>query len=48
MGHLSLLDKPVREITEVQPLAERPGLKGPKHDQVGYEFFYIKQTRMVR
>jgi hypothetical protein len=23
-------------------------LKGPKHDQVGYEFFYIKQTRMVR
>jgi hypothetical protein len=23
-------------------------LKGPKHDQVGYEIFYIKQTRMVR
>ena len=23
-------------------------LKGPKHDQVGCEFFYIKQTRMVR
>ncbi len=23
-------------------------LKGPKHDQVGYEFFYIKQTPMVR
>jgi hypothetical protein len=23
-------------------------LKGPKHDQVGYEFFYIKQTRIVR
>ncbi len=23
-------------------------LKGPKHDQVGYEFFYIKQTSMVR
>ena len=27
---------------------ERALLKGPKHDQVGYEFFYIKQTRMVR
>ena len=26
-----------------------PGpLKGPKHDQVEGEFFYIKQTRMVR
>jgi len=24
------------------------GLKGPKHDQVGCEFFYIKQPRMVR
>ncbi len=23
-------------------------LKGPKHDQVGCEFFYIKQLRMVR
>ncbi len=23
-------------------------LKGPKHDQVEGEFFYIKQTRMVR
>ncbi len=23
-------------------------LKGPKHDQVGYDFFYIKQTPMVR
>jgi hypothetical protein len=23
-------------------------LKGPKHEQVGYEFFYIKQTPMVR
>ncbi len=23
-------------------------LKGPKHDQVGCAFFYIKQTRMVR
>ncbi len=23
-------------------------LKGPKHDQVGCEFFYIQQTRMVR
>jgi hypothetical protein len=23
-------------------------LKGPKHDQVGCEFFYIKRTRMVR
>jgi hypothetical protein len=26
----------------------RQRLKGPKHDQVGCEFFYIKQTRMVR
>jgi hypothetical protein len=25
-----------------------PSLKGPKHDQVGCEFFYIKQPRMVR
>ncbi len=25
-----------------------PSLKGPKHDQVEGEFFYIKQTRMVR
>ncbi len=23
-------------------------LKGPKHDQVGCEFFYIKQPHMVR
>jgi hypothetical protein len=23
-------------------------LKGPKHDQVGCEFFYIKQSRMGR
>jgi hypothetical protein len=23
-------------------------LKWPKHDQAGCEFFYIKQTRMVR
>jgi hypothetical protein len=23
-------------------------LKGPKHDQIEGEFFYIKQTRMVR
>ncbi len=23
-------------------------LKGPKHDQAGCEFLYIKQTRMVR
>ena len=23
-------------------------LKGPKHDQVEGEFFYIKQTRVVR
>ncbi len=26
----------------------RIGLKGPKHDQVEGEFFYIKQTCMVR
>ncbi len=25
-----------------------PTLKGPKHDPVEGEFFYIKQTRMVR
>jgi hypothetical protein len=30
------------------PLSTAGFLKGPKHDQVGYEFFYIKQTRMVR
>ncbi len=27
--------------------SEPVGLKGPKHDQVEGEFFYIKQTRMV-
>ncbi len=30
------------------PLRDGQHLKGPKHDQVEGEFFYIKQTRMVR
>ncbi len=29
-------------------IAQQDLLKGPKHDQVEGEFFYIKQTRMVR
>ncbi len=36
------------EVKKSASLIVMPILKGPKHDQVEGEFFYIKQTRMVR
>ncbi len=50
LGAVRVLVEAVRmsvEAVRVSIEAMR-GLKGPKHDQVGCEFFYIKQTRMVR
>ncbi len=42
----------IRRICSLKKRVEDHGdshnLKGPKHDQVGYVFFCIKQTRMVR
>ncbi len=42
-GHIGTDPEPGIRITN-----QRPYLKEPKHDQVEGEFFYIKQTRMVR
>jgi hypothetical protein len=43
-----LLVLTVRYRTFTSVCKENKSLKGPKHDQVGYDFFYIMQTRMVR
>ncbi len=55
-SHLATLRGTVcRQVDSLYPwgppkevIREQPPLKGPKHDQVEGEFFYIKQTRMVR
>jgi hypothetical protein len=46
-NHVGVATVETRQIIR-NSVQRRDVLKGPKHDQVEGEFFYIKQTRMVR